>query len=113
MEDFSNVIPPRVGELGKEEEWRADMEVIHKIYSKWRDYGLKKEDARYAAPCGILIRATVTFNLRSLIHLWLLRLDPHAQWEIRLFASQCLEAVLPSIPNLAVTVKELANIVEK
>ncbi|HWI55509.1 MAG TPA: FAD-dependent thymidylate synthase, partial [Desulfobacteria bacterium] len=64
----------------------------------------------YIAPCGILIRATVTFNLRSLIHLWLLRLDPHAQWEIREFAGHCLEAVLPTVPNLAEIIKELAGL---
>lgn len=112
VEDFSAIIPPDVAKLGKTEEWYADMALLHQLYSKWRGFGLKKEDARYLAPCGILIRATVTFNLRSLIHLWLLRLDPHAQWEIRAFARQCLTAVLPTIPNLAEIVRDLANIEE-
>ena len=110
VEDFAAIIPPRVGELDKISEWQEDMRTIHALYSKWREYGLKKEDARYLAPCGILIRATVTFNLRSLIHLWLLRLDPHAQWEIRDFARKCLEAVLPTVPSLSEMVKELAKI---
>ncbi len=112
IEDFAAIIPPTVKEQGKEEEWRRDMEYIHRLYSKWREYGIKKEDARYMAPCGILIRATVTFNLRSLVHLWVLRMDSHAQWEIRMFARKCLEAVLPTIPNLEGTVKELAGIYE-
>jgi thymidylate synthase ThyX len=112
LEDFAAIIPPSIIDLGKEEEWRRDMDQIHQLYSKWRGYGVKKEDARYIAPCGILIRATITFNLRSLIHLWLLRLTPHAQWEIRKFARQCLDAVLPTVPNLGQTIKELAGITE-
>ncbi|MDA8441739.1 MAG: FAD-dependent thymidylate synthase [Peptococcaceae bacterium] len=112
IEDFSRIMPPSVTDLGKDVEWHQDMAVLYQLYSKWREYGLKKEDARYIAPCGILIRATVTFNLRSLIHLWLLRLDAHAQWEIRAFARECLEAVLPTIPNLVGIVQELAGINE-
>lgn len=110
VQDFAEIVPPQVAELGKQPEWQEDMAQLHKLYLKWRDYGLKKEDARYLAPCGILIRATVTFNLRSLIHLWLLRLDAHAQWEIRSFARECLAAVLPTLPNLTDIVKELAHI---
>ncbi len=112
VDDFAAVIPPEVAAQGREDEWREDMEAVHKLYSKWRELGLKKEDARYLAPCGILIRATVTFNLRSLIHLWLLRLSPHAQWEIRRFARETLQAVLPTIPNLEGIVQDLAHVEE-
>jgi thymidylate synthase (FAD) len=69
-------------------EWIEDMKTQYAIYKKWRDKGYKKETARYHAPISASIKATITFNLRSLLNLLSLRTDAHAQQEIRDFAEE-------------------------
>jgi thymidylate synthase (FAD) len=98
--DFIFCIPSDI----KEEhisEWLLDLNNNYLIYKKWRDKGYKRETARYQATIGVSIKATVTYNLRSLLNLLKLRTDNHAQEEIRLFAEEIWKQVKPLFPNLA------------
>lgn len=81
-------------------EWMDDLAHNYKVYKKWRDRGYKKETARYQATIGVSIKATVTFNLRSLLNLLSLRTEAHAQEEIRKFAEEVWQEVKPLFPNL-------------
>lgn len=54
-----------------------------KIYERLLLSGVKKEDARFVLPNGITTRMVVTFYYREFIHFLRLRLNKHAQWEIR------------------------------
>lgn len=47
------------------------------------DEGMKPEDARYLLPEATKTSLVMTINARSLQNLFTLRLDSHAQWEIR------------------------------
>lgn len=51
--------------------------------------GIKLEDARYVLPEATKTNITMTMNCRELFHFLDLRLDEHAQWEIRDLA-QCI-----------------------
>lgn len=54
-----------------------------KIYNKLIKEGVKREDARFVLPQGINTNLCVNMNFRALRHFLKLRLDIHAQWEIR------------------------------
>lgn len=54
-----------------------------RLYKGLLDLGVKKEDARFLLPQGINTNVCVNMNFRALRHFLKLRLDTHAQWEIR------------------------------
>lgn len=103
-EDFHFYIPD---EIRREDidEWIADLKATYLIYKKWRDRGYKKETARYQASKGVSIKATVSFNLRSLLNLLSLRTDAHAQEEIRKFAEEVWLSVKHLFPRLENTLE--------
>jgi len=81
-EGFTYVVPEG---LPKEftEDYHNDMRVIEQMYAKWRDRGLKKEDARFILPNACTSEIVVTANFRQWRHIFSLRISPKAQWEIR------------------------------
>ena len=57
------------------------------VYTQLQSQGLKKEEARAFLPSNVnCSRLYMTFTLESLIAFLNLRLDPHAQYEIRKYA---------------------------
>lgn len=56
------------------------------FYKKWMDKGLAKELARNELPLSIYTYMYWQIDLHNLFHLLKLRLDPHAQYEIREYA---------------------------
>lgn len=62
-----------------EEAYKVSMQ----YYERLLQNGVKKEDARFVLPNGISTRMVVTFYYREFIHFLRLRLQKHAQWEIR------------------------------
>lgn len=52
-------------------------------YQKALDVGMKPEDARYLLPEATKTNLVMTMNVRNLFHLFEMRLDKAAQWEIR------------------------------
>ncbi len=65
------------------EDFRRDMRTIQEMYRKWRDRGLRKEDARFVLPNACVSEIVVSANFREWRHIFKLRLSPKAQWEIR------------------------------
>ena len=65
------------------EDFHRDMKTIQKMYRKWRDRGLRKEDARFVLPNACVSEIVVSANFREWRHIFSLRLSPKAQWEIR------------------------------
>lgn len=57
-------------------------------YKQLVEAGVPKEDARYFLPQSTTCNLKVKFNFRALRHFLKLRLDVHAQWEIRNFAQE-------------------------
>lgn len=62
--------------------------------------GVKPEDARYILPQGVTCSIYMTMNVRSLRNFLELRLDTHAQAEIRDLATEILELVWNDAPLL-------------
>ena len=65
------------------DEFHEDMKVIQQMYRKWRDRGLRKEDARFVLPNACVSEIVVSANFRQWRHIFKLRTAAKAQWEIR------------------------------
>jgi len=65
------------------EDFHRDMSTIQAMYRKWRDRGLRKEDARFVLPNACTSEIVVSADFREWRHIFKLRLSPKAQWEIR------------------------------
>ena len=59
------------------------------------------EAAQYVLTNGHKRRALITANLRELYHIARLRMDEHAQWEIRKTATEMIERVTEVAPATA------------
>jgi thymidylate synthase (FAD) len=63
------------------------------------DNGLARELARSVLPVGGYTELYWKANLKNFLHMARLRMDPHAQWEIREFASAMYDLVKPLFPE--------------
>ena len=81
-ESFDYVVPETIPEEYIED-YHNDMDTIQQMYSKWRQRGLKKEDARFVLPNACTSEIVVSANFREWRHILKTRLSPKAQWEIR------------------------------
>ena len=81
------VTPPSVVETDAESLFRAQASDAMWSYQAAIDEGVKPEDARYLLPEATKTSLVMTINARSLQNFLTLRLDSHAQWEIRELAA--------------------------
>jgi thymidylate synthase (FAD) len=97
-ENFSFVVPQT---LPKEnvDEFRADMETIRQMYKKWRDKGLKREDARFVLPNACTSEIVITANFREWRHIIKIRTSPKAQWEIRIVCTEIFKILKKHAPD--------------
>jgi len=97
-EHFNFVIPET---LPKEHiaEFQADMESIRLMYKKWRDKGLKREDARFVLPNACTSEIVVTANFREWRHIITIRTSSKAQWEIRIACTEILRILKKYAPD--------------
>jgi thymidylate synthase (FAD) len=74
------------------EQFRADLERISKdsygVYTRALEAGVARETARLVLPVAYYTQWYWKCNLWNLFHFLSLRLDPHAQEEIRLYAAE-------------------------
>lgn len=80
--NFEWVTPPTVP-AGRKTEFDADMLVIRDMYKKWKDSGMKNEDARFVLPNACTTEMIVSANFREWRHVFTVRCHRRAQWEIR------------------------------
>jgi len=69
------------------------------IYSELLDSGLARELARIVIPVGQYSRMRASANLRNWLQFLTLRMDEHAQWEIRQYANVVGELVKDKFPR--------------
>lgn len=74
------------------------------IYKYLISKGVKKEDARFVLPQAVTTKMMMTINFRSLRNLLNLRLDVHAQWEIRQVAADMVAELNKVSPELVDTI---------
>lgn len=80
--NFEWVAPPSVP-AGRKTEFDSDMLVIRDMYKKWKDSGMKNEDARFVLPNACTTEMIVSANFREWRHVFNVRCHRRAQWEIR------------------------------
>lgn len=81
------------------DDFHNDMKTIQQMYRKWRQRGLKKEDARFVLPNACTSEIVVSANFREWRHIFKLRTSPKAQWEIRKACSVMLGILTKSAPS--------------
>ena len=108
--DFRVVVPPtRDGDSEIVELELPNKEKIRVSFSDWVNLneqmyrGLRKadwvpEDARQILPIGIKSQIVITANFREWRHIFKLRTNPRAHWEIRRVLTNLLEEVRERIP---------------
>ena len=67
--------------------------------SRALDAGVPKELARIGGPVGQYTQMRVSTNLRGWLGFLTLRMDPHAQWEIRQYANTLCDLLSSEFPN--------------
>lgn len=78
---------------------------FHNAYKEYasllgkEDDGLARELARSVLPVGGYTELYWKANLKNFLHMARLRMDPHAQWEIREFAGAMYDLVKPLFPE--------------
>lgn len=70
----------------------------YKIYQNLLDRGVARELARTVLPVGHYTEWYWKIDLRNLMNFLALRLDPHAQWEIRVYAEAMSSLVKQIVP---------------
>ncbi|GMU19142.1 MAG: hypothetical protein AMXMBFR12_03340 [Candidatus Babeliales bacterium] len=74
------------------------LEVSRQTYEHLLEKGVAREIARGLLPVCTYTEFIFTCNLHSLMNFMKLRLEPGAQWEIRVFAQALLKLALPHFP---------------
>ena len=78
---------------------------FHNAYKEYanllgkEDSGLARELARSVLPVGGYTELYWKANLKNFLHMARLRMDPHAQWEIREFSGAMYDLVKPLFPE--------------
>jgi len=71
-----------------------------KSYHKLIDIGIAREDARTVLPVATMTEWYWKIDLHNLLHFLRLRLDRHAQWQIREYAKVIAEIVREWVPTV-------------
>ena len=69
-------------------------------YCKLQELGIKNEDARFVLPNAVQSEIVLSANFRELRHIFCVRCDRHAQWEIREVALQMLRIMKKEAPSV-------------
>lgn len=70
----------------------------YKRYKRLIELGCPRELARGVLPMNVYTHFFATVDLHNLMHFIKLRLHPHAQYEIQVYASAMLELIQPIVP---------------
>lgn len=81
------IIPPSIAACDiLRKDYQSDCYNSYLHYIDYLRKGMKKEDARFVLPGSCITSLAVTMNLQAARDFLNLRLDKHAQWEIRTIA---------------------------
>lgn len=99
--EFDYVVPPSIeGSEEAKKEFEETMGFLIEKYEQLKEMGVTKEDARFVLPNACTTTIVVTINARSLRNFFKVRLEKHAQWEIRTLAGKMYDLVLEVAPAL-------------
>src|SRR4051812_9038657 len=86
------------------QEFLAYLDDVERSYEKYQhfiDKGVAREIARIALPASVYTEWYWKIDLHNLFHFLSLRMDPHAQQEIRDYANAMFELIRPIVPIAA------------
>lgn len=90
--DFDYVIPPSIeNDFYAKAFFKEAMKYNQRDYNTIKSYNILPEDARFILPNACATRLIMTANFREWRHFLKMRLDSHAQWEIRKLAELILD----------------------
>jgi len=100
-ENFAYVEPQRIAENAEAHRiFEKIMNDIKYAYRELQKLGIKNEDARYVLANGTQSEILLSANFRQLRHMFCVRCDRHAQWEIRNVALQMLRIMKKEAPSV-------------
>jgi thymidylate synthase (FAD) len=82
-------------------DWLDDVEKNYERYEQFLQKGVSRELARIALPANVCTEWFWKIDLHNLFHFLALRMDPHAQQEIRDYATAMFELIRPLVPVAA------------
>lgn len=99
--EFNYIVPPEIAE-NKEALalYREFIENSRGTYAKFRELGIKKEDARFILPNALESQIVFSANFREFRSVFNLRLDKAAQWEIRRVCLEMLKVLQREAPSV-------------
>jgi thymidylate synthase (FAD) len=99
-EDRQKAVPVEDEELLKKVQdiMKQKFENDYKLYKELLNMGIARELARIVLPLSTYTQFYWTVNLRSLINFLMLRIDEHAQYEIREYAKCILDIIKQTVP---------------
>ena len=98
---FEYVTPPDIAANPIAAElYHSHMLRVRDMYTTLRDLGILKEDARFVLPNACETEIVFTANFREFRHVFELRLDKAAQWEIRDVCRKMLEELYQIAPSV-------------
>lgn len=78
--------------------FREEQIFIRQNYEKYINSGMRRELARINLPVSQYSQMYATCNLHNLFHFLKLRMDSHAQYEIRVYAEAIFDLIKPKFP---------------
>ncbi|MCK4500566.1 FAD-dependent thymidylate synthase [Candidatus Babeliales bacterium] len=95
------IVPPSIDKHSELYlELTMKMHSLYDLYYTMLVEGIKPEDARYILPCGKKTDIVVTANFRQWRHIFKLRGNAYAQWEIRNNIIEAWKILVKEAPNV-------------
>ncbi len=96
--DYDIVLPDTIKESKFKERFLKLADDCEALYSEMVKEGLPKEDARYILPGGSTSEIVISANFREFRHIFQVRCNPRAHWEIRRICLKMLEILKAEAP---------------
>ncbi len=96
--EFEIVVPPTAEQAGFKDRYIEMASKCRNLYQEMVDAGTPKEDARYILPNGTTSEIVISANFREYRHIFQVRCNPRAHWEIRRVCLIMLETLKKEAP---------------
>jgi thymidylate synthase (FAD) len=98
VRNFDAVLPPTIEQGGFKDRYIDMTARLVEFYEEMVKAGVPKEDARYILPNGTTSEIVISANFREFRHIFEVRCNPRAHWEIRQICMMMLEVMKKEAP---------------
>lgn len=95
---YEIVVPPTVEQAGFNDRYMEIAARCEELYHEMVAAGVPKEDARYVLPNGTTSEIVCSANFREFRHIFSVRCNPRAHWEIRRICLMMLKILKQEAP---------------